>query len=133
MREISPFLAVPNPSRVLPGDRTSRLRPGLVRHPHRGGGGDRPDQPAGGDEPLRAEDASAPSAHHHGIPRRDAVHARRLRALRAAHRLPCDFTLAAQPDAMNERDKSYFLNRVGSEMREDLKVPDLSPRETLAI
>ena len=34
---------------------------------------------------------------------------------------------------MNERDKSYFLNRVGSEMRVDLKVPDLSPREALAI
>jgi L-fuculose-phosphate aldolase len=34
---------------------------------------------------------------------------------------------------MNERDKSYFLNRVSSEMSEDLKVPDLSAREALAI
>jgi len=33
---------------------------------------------------------------------------------------------------MNERDKAYFLNRVSREMSEDLKVPDLSPREALA-
>jgi L-fuculose-phosphate aldolase len=33
---------------------------------------------------------------------------------------------------MNERDKSYFLNRVSEEMLDDLKTPDLAPRDALA-
>jgi L-fuculose-phosphate aldolase len=33
---------------------------------------------------------------------------------------------------MNERDKSYFLNRVSEEMLDDLKAPDLAPRDALA-
>ncbi len=33
---------------------------------------------------------------------------------------------------MNERDKAYFIERVGREMDEDLKVPELPPPEALA-
>lgn len=33
---------------------------------------------------------------------------------------------------MKQRDKSYFTNRVSQEMVEDLKTPDLAPREALA-
>ena len=38
------------------------LRPDLVRHPDRGGGRDRPDQPAGRHEPVRAEGPAAAGA-----------------------------------------------------------------------
>jgi L-fuculose-phosphate aldolase len=33
---------------------------------------------------------------------------------------------------MNERDKSYFMSRVSQEMVEDLKTPELAPRDALA-
>jgi L-fuculose-phosphate aldolase len=33
---------------------------------------------------------------------------------------------------MNERDKSYFMSRVRQEMVEDLKTPELAPRDALA-
>ena len=39
---------------VLSAHRASRPRPDLVRHPDRGGGGDRADQPTGRHEPVRA-------------------------------------------------------------------------------
>src|SRR5262249_23740301 len=54
--------------------RAPGLRPSLVRHHHRLCGGDRAHQPARGHEHVRAENAPAPRANGHGVPRRHALH-----------------------------------------------------------
>ena len=86
---------------VLSADRAPRPRSDLVRHPDRGGGGDRVDQPAGRHESVRHQRAVAAGAHTHGVSRCTAIHGRGRGEARHSRRLSRHLAVVAQPDAVN--------------------------------
>src|SRR5262249_21879001 len=80
----------------------SRPRPDLVRHPDRGGGGDRIDQPASRHESVRDQRTVAAGADAHAVPRRHPIHDRRRGAAWDLDRLSSDLAVAAKPDAVSQ-------------------------------
>src|SRR5262249_4765219 len=117
---------------ALSADHAPRHRPDLVRHPDRRDRGNWPHQPSGRHEPVRAEDAAAAGSDRRRVPRRHAVHVRRLRAARDPDRVPDHLAVAAGDDEVSERERGYFIERVGREMDADLPELQLSVPDALA-